>query len=136
LSRRRRSLQAPSGLGLAPALACGSGSAPAVRRISAAIEAGQEPKPDENRRADTKGKAMRSALAKDETVKEAPRPRPGGALLTAAQVGELLGVPKSWVYLQSREGRIPTVTLGHYRRYRAEAIERWVEELEAEGVGF
>jgi hypothetical protein len=39
LSRRRHTLQAPSGLGLTPALAFGSGSAPAVRRISAAIEA-------------------------------------------------------------------------------------------------
>lgn len=39
LSRRRRSLKAPAGLGLPPALACGSDSAPAVRRISAAIEA-------------------------------------------------------------------------------------------------
>jgi excisionase family DNA binding protein len=66
----------------------------------------------------------------------APRPRPGGRLLTAEQVGEMLGVPKSWVYRQSRHGRIPTVTLGHYRRYRAEAIEQWVAELEAEGVGF
>jgi excisionase family DNA binding protein len=62
--------------------------------------------------------------------------RPAGSLLTAGQVGEMLGVPRSWVYEQSRKGRIPTVTLGRYRRYRAEAIERWVEELEAEEVGF
>jgi excisionase family DNA binding protein len=62
-----------------------------------------------------------------------PRPRSGGPLLTAEQVGELLGVPKSWVYEQSRRGRIPTVTLGRYRRYRREAIERWIEQLETEG---
>ncbi|MBA3263374.1 MAG: helix-turn-helix domain-containing protein [Thermoleophilaceae bacterium] len=42
----------------------------------------------------------------------------------------LLGVPRSWVYEQSRAGRIPTVTLGRYRRYRREAIEAWLEELE------
>jgi hypothetical protein len=35
------------------------------------------------------------------------------------------------VYEQSRRGRIPTVTLGRYRRYRREAIERWLDELEA-----
>jgi excisionase family DNA binding protein len=52
-------------------------------------------------------------------------------LLTADQVAALLGVPTSWVYEQSRKGRIPTVTLGRYRRYRAQAIEAWVEELEA-----
>ena len=53
------------------------------------------------------------------------------SLLTAAEVAELLGVPTSWVYQQSRAGRIPTVTLGRYRRYRREAIEQWVEQLEA-----
>jgi excisionase family DNA binding protein len=56
------------------------------------------------------------------------------SLLNAAQVAERLGVPKTWVYEQSRKGRIPTVTLGRYRRYRAEAIERWVEQLEAREV--
>jgi excisionase family DNA binding protein len=53
-----------------------------------------------------------------------------GSLLTAEQVAQLLGVPKTWVYEQSRKGSIPTVTLGRYRRYRAEAIEAWVERLE------
>ena len=40
----------------------------------------------------------------------------------------------SWVYEQSRLGRIPTVPLGRYRRYRREAIEQWLLELEAGGV--
>jgi excisionase family DNA binding protein len=56
-----------------------------------------------------------------------------GPLLTAGQVAKLLGVPTSWVYEQSRRGRIPTVTLGRYRRYRAEAIHDWLEEIEAAG---
>jgi excisionase family DNA binding protein len=55
------------------------------------------------------------------------------SLLTAGDVAELLGVPKSWVYEQSRAGRIPTVTLGRYRRYRRERIEAWLEELERSG---
>jgi excisionase family DNA binding protein len=54
-----------------------------------------------------------------------------GSLLTADQVAQMLGVPKSWVYEQSRNGRIPTVTLGRYRRYRAESIAAWVEHLES-----
>jgi excisionase family DNA binding protein len=58
-----------------------------------------------------------------------------GSLLTADQVAELLGVPKTWVYEQSRAGRIPTVTLGRYRRYRREAIEAWVREIEHAGAG-
>ena len=52
------------------------------------------------------------------------------SLLTADEVARLLGVPASWVYEQSRRGRIPTVTLGRYRRYRREAIEAWVQKLE------
>lgn len=56
-----------------------------------------------------------------------------GSLLTADEVAELLGVPKSWVYEQSRRGAIPTVTLGRYRRYRREAIEAWIERLEGDG---
>ena len=52
-------------------------------------------------------------------------------LLTAKAVGELLGAPASWVYEQSRLGRIPTITLGRYKPYRREAIEAWLRELEA-----
>jgi excisionase family DNA binding protein len=51
-------------------------------------------------------------------------------LLTAAEVASMLGVPKSWVYEQSRRGLIPTVALGRYRRFRAEAIARVIEQLE------
>jgi excisionase family DNA binding protein len=61
---------------------------------------------------------------------------PNGAhasrLMTAGEVAQLLGVPKTWVYQQSRRGRIPTVTLGRYRRYRREAIQDWLQELEDE----
>jgi excisionase family DNA binding protein len=58
-----------------------------------------------------------------------------GSLMTANEVADLLGVPASWVYEQSRRGRIPTVTLGRYRRYRREAIEAWVTQLEASARG-
>jgi excisionase family DNA binding protein len=61
--------------------------------------------------------------------------RPGSRLLTAGQVAELLGVPQTWVYEQSRAGRIPTVNLGRYRRYRREAIEAWLGELEQAATG-
>jgi excisionase family DNA binding protein len=53
-------------------------------------------------------------------------------LLTAEEVGEMLRVTPGWVYAQSRIGRIPTITLGRYRRYRLEAIDAWLRELEAE----
>lgn len=55
-------------------------------------------------------------------------------LLDADQVAEMLGVPKTWVYEQSRKGLIPTVELGRYRRYRREAIEEWIRDRETSGT--
>lgn len=55
-------------------------------------------------------------------------------LLTAQDVAERLGVSKDWVWAQARAGAIPHVRLGRYRRFRAEAIEAWIVELETSNV--
>jgi excisionase family DNA binding protein len=49
-------------------------------------------------------------------------------LLIASEVAELLAVPESWVREATREGRLPHLKLGRYRRYEREAIESWLEE--------
>lgn len=54
-------------------------------------------------------------------------------LLTADQVADLLQVKRSWVYAETRANRIPHVRLGRYVRYRRNAVERWVHDIE-EGV--
>lgn len=59
-----------------------------------------------------------------------------GWLLTAEDVAARLQVPKSWVYAESRAGRMPHVKLGRYRRYRPEALDRWVAGLEAGPVPY
>jgi len=46
-----------------------------------------------------------------------------GRLLTAEELGERWQVPKAHVYRLAREGRLPTVNLGRYKRWRLEAIE-------------
>lgn len=51
-------------------------------------------------------------------------------LLDAEQVAAMLGMTSAWVYEQSRKGRIPTITLGRYRRYRRAAIEDWLLSME------
>jgi excisionase family DNA binding protein len=56
-------------------------------------------------------------------------------LLTAREVADRLGVSKDWVWAQARAGTIPHVRLGRYRRFRAEAIEAWIVELEASNNG-
>ena len=52
-------------------------------------------------------------------------------LLQAREVAELLAVPESWVREATREGRLPYVALGRYRRYEREAIESWLAEQRA-----
>lgn len=52
-------------------------------------------------------------------------------LLDADDIAALLGVPKTWVYEAARTGRIPTVKLGRYYRFRPEAINAWIRELES-----
>jgi excisionase family DNA binding protein len=51
-------------------------------------------------------------------------------LLTAEDVATMLGVTTGWVYAQSRKGRIPTIPLGRYRRYRRDAILHWLDDIE------
>ena len=49
-------------------------------------------------------------------------------LLTAGEVAELLAVPQSWVREATREGRLPHLRLGRYRRYEPKAIEAWLAD--------
>lgn len=51
-------------------------------------------------------------------------------LLAAPEVARLLGVRVGYVYSLSRRGEIPTVSLGRYRRYRREAIDAWLRQIE------
>jgi excisionase family DNA binding protein len=55
-------------------------------------------------------------------------------LLDAGEVAELLNVKTSWVRAATRDGRLPCVTLGRWRRYRREAVLAWVEQQEQGGV--
>lgn len=48
-----------------------------------------------------------------------------GQLLTAGQLAERWQVPTSHVYRLARDGRIPTVELGRYRRFRLDAVEQF-----------
>lgn len=53
-------------------------------------------------------------------------------LLTAADVAVVLGVPRSLVYALVRRGDLPAIRVGdRYVRFRAEAIERWIERRDA-----
>ncbi len=55
-----------------------------------------------------------------------------GQLLTADQLALRWQVPKSHVYRLAREGAIPVVELGRYRRFRLDAIEQFEESFSNE----
>jgi excisionase family DNA binding protein len=64
-----------------------------------------------------------------------PNPRHGqmssnGRLLDAVQVAEMLGMRVDYVYTLARQDRIPHLRFGRTLRFRAEAIDRWLEESE------
>lgn len=46
-------------------------------------------------------------------------------LLVAEELAERWQVSKAQVYRLAREGRIPTVKIGRYYRFRRDAIEEW-----------
>jgi excisionase family DNA binding protein len=75
-----------------------------------------------------------AALPSDENAgapaREAAPGPPAGGLMTAGEIAARLGVKPGWIYRQSRAGRIPTVKLGRYYRYRLDAIEAWLAERE------
>jgi excisionase family DNA binding protein len=55
------------------------------------------------------------------------------ALLTAEQAAAILSVPTSWVYQKTREGVLPHVKIGRYRRYRQSSLIAWVDSNETQG---
>lgn len=57
-------------------------------------------------------------------------------LLDAAEVAELLSVPTSWVREHTRNGHLPHVELGRYKRYRIEKVLAYIEEQEAGGAAW
>jgi len=47
-------------------------------------------------------------------------------ILLDSEVASLLRMPLSWVQQAGRDGRLPSMKLGRYRRYSRTAIEQWV----------
>lgn len=49
-------------------------------------------------------------------------------LLTLKEVCDLLKMPKTWIYRQTREGDIPFHKLGKYLRFYKPELEKWFME--------
>jgi excisionase family DNA binding protein len=46
----------------------------------------------------------------------------------ARTAAERWQVPESWIYDMARQGKLPSVRLGHYVRFRPEDLERFIAE--------
>ncbi|MEO7862433.1 MAG: helix-turn-helix domain-containing protein [Nitrospirales bacterium] len=51
-------------------------------------------------------------------------------LLTPEQVADRLAVDESLVYEMAREGKLPSLKLGKYRRFDEAAVQAYIESLE------
>lgn len=50
-------------------------------------------------------------------------------LLTPEQLAEQLAVPVTWIRQEARAGRIPSLKLGHYRRFVQADVDDWLEKM-------
>lgn len=55
-------------------------------------------------------------------------------LLTADEVAAILGVNKSWVWRHARQGTIPVLQLGRYKRFRRESINQFIRDMERPAI--
>ncbi len=53
---------------------------------------------------------------------------PAEHLLTASELAQHLHLPESWVRTEERLGRIPSVRLGKYVRFRLSEVERTITQ--------
>ena len=68
-----------------------------------------------------------------------PAPNPPAAsdtrLLDAKAMAERLQVPESWLREHARQGRIPSVHLGHYVRFNPTIVMKALEDQAGKGGG-
>ena len=69
--------------------------------------------------------AFRQALSDGAALAAQPAvaATPDDPLLDAAQLASALGLPQTWVEQAAREGRIPAIRAGRWRRFDRRAVE-------------
>jgi len=53
-------------------------------------------------------------------------------VLTIEELSVYLKIPKSTLYKLVREGKVPSQKVGRHWRFRKEAIDRWLDQTQAE----
>jgi excisionase family DNA binding protein len=76
----------------------------------------------------TEGHANRGAERDGGSTEES------GKLLTAGELAGRLNLPESWVRSEERTGRIPSVRLGKYVRFKTSDVERALADRQRRGM--
>ena len=50
------------------------------------------------------------------------------ALMSTEQAAKLYSVPKSWIAEAARSGELASIKMGHYRRFRREDLQNYIEK--------
>lgn len=59
--------------------------------------------------------------------------KPPTLLYSTGEAAEILSVPETWLAAQARAGKIQTVRLGHYVRFRPSELEEFLEKQNGHG---
>jgi excisionase family DNA binding protein len=62
------------------------------------------------------------------TVSVTPESDGADRLMVAAEVAQLLNVPESWVRDAGLDGRLPSIKVGFYQRYRRQDVLDWLDK--------
>jgi excisionase family DNA binding protein len=71
---------------------------------------------------DTLADAFIEAVARRQAILKPNEPNEPNELLTAEELAKHLKVPKTWVYEQARQKKLPTVQVGRYVRFDLKAV--------------
>jgi excisionase family DNA binding protein len=66
--------------------------------------------------------ALAEAIVRKQAALKANEPVETNELLTAEELAKHLKVPKTWVYEQARQKKLPTVQVGRYVRFDLKAV--------------
>jgi excisionase family DNA binding protein len=73
--------------------------------------------------------AIRQAVREEiaAAIKTQPKPK---LTYTTAEAATLLNVPETWLAAAAREGRIRSVRVGHYVRFKIEDLQNFINKEE------
>jgi excisionase family DNA binding protein len=70
--------------------------------------------------------AVREEIAAAAKIQSKPK-----LTYTTPEAAEILNVPETWLAAAAREGRVPSVRIGHYVRFKLSDLENFIETRRA-----